>query len=539
MSGFNLADLFELVADAVPDREAIVTEQRRITYAQLDERANRLAHALRAAGVKSGEHVGLQLLNGTEYLEGMLAAFKIRAVPVNVNYRYVEGELRHLFADADLVALIVHRAFAPRVAAVSPDLPALRTVLVVEDGSGADSTGLPTATDYEEALAGASPGRDFEPRSGDDLYCVYTGGTTGLPKGVMWRQEDIFFGAMGGGDVLQQGDFIKTADEIVSRIPDQGLVSVPTPPFMHAAAHWGAFSTLFGGGKIVVPPPARFDPEMIWKLVGSEKANMLVIVGDAMARPLADELSAHPDQYDTSSLLVIGSGGAILSAVTKEQLTKLLPSAFIVDGFGASETGQLGAKASMAGGGPEGGPRFSVNAQTTVLDDDLRPVMPGSGVIGRLARRGHIPLGYYNDAEKTAATFAEVDGVRWVLPGDMATIDADGTVVLLGRGSVSINTGGEKVYPEEVESALKAHPAIFDAVVVGVADERWGERVVAVVQPRPGTKPELADVQAFCRDRLASFKIPRELCLVEEIVRSPSGKADYRWAKARASEAAV
>jgi acyl-CoA synthetase (AMP-forming)/AMP-acid ligase II len=539
MSSFSLADLFELVADAVPDREAIVTGQRRITYEQLEERANRLAHALLAEGVKEGEHIGLQLLNGTEYLEGMLAAFKIRAVPINVNYRYVEGELRHLFADADLVALIVHRAFVPRVAAVSSDLPALRTFLVVDDDSEADISGLGNGVDYEAALASASGARDFGARSGGDHYCVYTGGTTGLPKGVMWRQEDIFFGAMGGGDVLQQGDFIKTPEEIVSRIPDPGLVSVPTPPFMHAAAHWGAFSTLFGGGKIVVPPPARFDAEVIWKLVGAEKANMLVIVGDAMARPLADELSAHPERYDTSSLLVIGSGGAILSAVMKEQLTTLLPSAFVVDGFGASETGQLGAKASMAGGGPEGGPRFSVNAQTTVLDDGLKPVEPGSGVIGRLARRGHIPLGYYNDAEKTAATFAEVDGVRWVLPGDMATIDADGTVVLLGRGSVSINTGGEKVYPEEVESILKAHPAIFDAVVVGVTDERWGERVVGVVQPRSGAKPELGEVQEFCRDKLAGFKIPRELRLVEEIVRSPSGKADYRWAKARASEAAL
>jgi acyl-CoA synthetase (AMP-forming)/AMP-acid ligase II len=527
MASFNLADLFELVADAVPDREAMVTAERRITYAQLDERANRLAHALAGAGVGEGQHVGLQLLNGTEYIEGMLAAFKIRAVPINVNYRYVEGELLHLYRDADLVALVLHGAFASRVAAIRSQVSKLTSYLVVDDGTEVDAGMI----DYEGALAAAGSARDFRARSADDLYCVYTGGTTGMPKGVMWRQEDIFFAAMGGGDVLQQGDFIKTPEEIVSRIPAEGLVSVPSAPFMHAAAHWGAFSQLFGGGKIVVPPPTRFDPQAIWELVGREKANMLVIVGDAMARPLADELAASPGRYDTSSLLVIGSGGAILSAATKEQLTKLLPSAFIVDGFGASETGQLGAKASMAGGGPEGGPRFAVNEQTTVLGDDLKPVEPGSGQIGRLARRGYIPLGYYNDPDKTAATFAVADGVRWVLPGDMATIEADGTVALLGRGSVSINTGGEKVYPEEVEAALKAHPAVFDAVVVGVPDDRWGERVVAVVQTRPGTTPELTELQEFLRDQLAGFKIPRELRLVDEIVRSPSGKADYRWAK--------
>jgi acyl-CoA synthetase (AMP-forming)/AMP-acid ligase II len=358
-----------------------------------------------------------------------------------------------------------------------------------------------------------------------------------MPKGVMWRQEDIFFAAMGGGDVMQQGNFIKTPEEIVERLPDPGLVSIPTPPLMHSSAHWGAFSTMLGGGKIVLPPPAAFDPKAIWTLVGREKANMLVIVGDAMGRPLVDELAEHREDYDTSSLLVIGSGGAILSASTKEQMTALLPTSFIVDGFGASETGQLGTKASMAGGGPEGGPKFAVNAQTDVLGEDLRPVARGTGEVGRLARKGHIPLGYYNDPEKTASTFADVDGVRWVLPGDMATVDADGTVVLLGRGSGSINTGGEKVFPEEVEAALKAHPDIFDAVVVGVPDERWGERVVAIVQPRAGAAPDLAAVQAFCRERIAGYKVPRQLHVVETVVRSPNGKADYRWAKAHALDA--
>lgn len=537
MPSFNLADLFELVADAVGDREAVVTERRRITYAQLDERSNRLAHVLSTAGVRPGQHVGLQLLNGTEYLEGMLAAFKIRAVPININYRYVEAELHYLFDDADLKALIVHRTFVPRAAVAAEGVAGLSTVLIVEDDSDVDASALQGALNYEESLAAASTRRDFAERTSDDLYCAYTGGTTGMPKGVMWRHEDIFFAAMGGGDVLQQGNVIANPWEIVERIPDPGLVSLPTPPLMHVSAHWGAFSTLFGGGKLVLAPPNRFDPAAIWRLVGQERVNMLVIVGDAMARPLAEELAIRGSDYDTSSLLVIGSGGAILSAAMKDQLTSLLPSVIIVDGFGSSETGQLGTRASMSGGGSEGGPRFSVNDQTTVLDDDLRPVQPGSGTVGRLARRGHIPLGYYNDPEKTGSTFVEVDGVRWVLPGDMATVEADGTVALLGRGSVSINTGGEKVYPEEVEAALKAHPSIFDAVVVGLPDVRWGERVVAVVQARDGARPSLEDVQAFCRDKLAGYKIPRALHLVEEMVRSPSGKADYRWARAYASEA--
>jgi len=532
VASFNLADLFELVADAVPNREAMVTQQRRITYRQLHERANRLAHLLESGGVGPRQHVGLQLLNGTEYIEGMLAAFKIRAVPVNVNYRYVDGELRHLFSNADLVALVVHRAFVPKVAAVVGEVPNLATFFVVDDGSEADLSGLTAAVDYEEALASAPTSAEFPERSGDDLYCAYTGGTTGMPKGVMWRHEDIFFAAMGGGDLLQQEDFITTPSEIVSRLPDAGMVVLLTPPFMHVSAHWVALSTLFGGGTIVVPPPGRFDPAAIWRLVTEEKANMIVVVGDAMARPLADELDVHPTSYDRSSLLVIGSGGAILSPATKEQLTGLLPNVFLVDGFGASETGAVGTKTSMAGGGPELAPRFVVNAETAVLGNDLRPVVPGSGAAGHVARRGHIPIGYYNDPEQTAATFTEVDGVRWVFPGDMATVDADGTVVLLGRGSVSINTGGEKVFPEEVEAALKAHPDVMDAVVVGVPDERWGERVVAVVQSRPGRTVVAEKVQSFCQDRIAGYKVPRQLFSVDEVVRSPSGKADYPWAKA-------
>jgi acyl-CoA synthetase (AMP-forming)/AMP-acid ligase II len=350
--------------------------------------------------------------------------------------------------------------------------------------------------------------------------------------GVLWRQVHIFAAPLGGGDPLQSGDFIKRPEELVDRLPDQGMVTLATPPLMHVSAHWLAFASLFGGGRLVVTPHGRFDPEMVWRLVDEENVNVLVIVGDAMARPLADAFS----QNDVSSLIVIGSGGAILSPSTKQRLSTLMPNVMIVDGFGASETGTVGSRSSLPGAaGDDDMPRFTLNEETTVLDDDLRPVAPGSGTIGHLARRGHIPLGYYKDEDKTASTFVEVDGVRWVLPGDMAKVEEDGTVVLLGRGSVSINTGGEKVYPEEVESVLKSHPAVFDAVVVGVPDERWGERVVAVVQSRPGGRPTLDEIQSYGRDKMAGYKVPRQVVLVDEVVRSPSGKADYRWARDRAS----
>ena len=520
---FNLADLFEGVADAVRDREALVAGDRRLTYRQLDERANRLAHHLTSLGVGRDDHVGLQMVNGTEYAEGMLACFKLRAVPINVNFRYVEDELRYLFDDADIVVNICNERFADRVEAIRGQLPNLRDVIVVE-------------RDYEEALEASSAARDFGPRSSDDLYCAYTGGTTGLPKGVIWRHEDIFFAGMGGGDVFHAGNYVSKPEELVERLPDPGLVALATPPFMHVSAHWLLFSVLFGGGKMVVTPEGRFDPKMIWRLVSQERVNMLIIVGDAMARPLADELAADRDSYDTSSLLVVGSGGAVLSPSTKEKLANTLGSTMVVDGYGSSETGTMGRQATAAGQDASGA-RFDMGETTKVLDDDGNFVEPGSDVIGRLARTGNIPLRYHKDPEKTEKTFVEAGGKRWVVPGDYARVHADGTIELLGRGSVSINTGGEKVYPEEVEAVVKGHPAVFDAVVVGVPDERWGERVVAVVRPTEGSSPTLDDIQQMCRTKLAGYKVPRDICIVDEIVRSPAGKTDYRWAKERAASA--
>jgi acyl-CoA synthetase (AMP-forming)/AMP-acid ligase II len=536
---FNLADLFESIADVLGDQEAMVSDLRRLSYRGLDERANRLAHVLLDAGVGPEDRIGLQLANGTEYVEAMLACFKIRAVPVNVNYRYVAAELRYLYADAGLVGLIFHQRFAP---AVFPALEALaerRVLLEVaepaeEPQGGGD--GEAQATDYEKALAEASPVRDFGPRSADDLYCVYTGGTTGMPKGVLWRQEDIFFAAMGGGDPLSLGDFITVPEDLASRVLRPGITALAIPPFMHASGHWLVFSNLYGGGKLLTLPGGRFDPVAVWETVDTEKANAIVIVGDAMARPLIDELLANPGRYDLSSLMAFGSGGAVLSPSTKEQLMELLPGRIIADLFGSSETGQVGGEAPADN--PFGAPRLRVNDRTNVLDESLHIVAPGSGVVGKLARTGHIPLGYLGDPAKTAATFVEAEGRRWSLPGDMATVEADGTIIVLGRGTLSINTGGEKVFPDEVEGIIKSHPAVLDAMVVGVPDERFGERVVALVQFRDTQEVDAEVLRTFCREKLTGYKIPRQVFVVEHITRSPSGKPDYPWARKVAVAAA-
>jgi len=529
---FNLADLFERVADTVPDHPAVAYASRHLTFAELDERANRLAHALAARGIGAGDHVALYLYNSSEYLEAMLAAFKLRAVPINVNYRYVEDELVYLLDDAEAVAVVFHREFAPKLAAIRSRLPRLDVLLAVDDGSDGAAEG---ADDYEAALQAASPERDFGARSADDLYLLYTGGSTGMPKGVMWRHVDLFFGAMGGAG--GGGKPIKTPEQIAERCLESRTRCMPICPFMHGTAHWMALSALMMGGTVIIPAERRLDALALWRLVERERANLIVIIGDAFARPLLDVLDT-PEGHalDLSSMQVVLSGGAILSAALKRALGDRLPALLIVDGYGASETGGQGQSIVVAGGEVPNAPRFRVGDDTQVLDADLRPA--GVGIVGRLARRGHIPLGYYKDEAKTAETFPVVDGERWAIPGDHAVLETDGTVTLLGRGSVSINTGGEKVYPEEVESVLKAHADVFDALVVGAADERWGERVVAIVQPRAGAAPTLDALQQHSRAYLAGYKVPRELVLVDAIERSPSGKPDYRWARAVSARAA-
>jgi 3-oxocholest-4-en-26-oate---CoA ligase len=530
---FNLADLFEVVADACPERLALVAGEVRLTYDELDRRANRLAHHLLDHGVGPGDHLGIYAWNRAEWIEAMLGAYKARAVPINVNYRYVEDELRYIFDNADLAALVFERSFTPRVEAVLADVPRLRHLVVVDDQSEGERTTI-GAVPYEDALAGASPERGFGPRSPDDLYILYTGGTTGMPKGVMWRSEDIFFGAMGGGNFA--GPPVERPDDLAGGAAKAPVVACVTAPLMHGGGQWVTLITLTTAGTVVLYTGRRYDAEDIWRIAARERANSVMVVGDAMARPLAEALGGCDAAFDLSSLAVIGSGGAILSKAVKEQLRAALPDVMVIDSFGASETGANGSVMDV--GAPAAGPRFTMGEHTTVLGDELRPVTPGSGEVGRLAKRGHIPLGYYKDEGKTAATFLhDADGVRWVVPGDFATIEADGAITLLGRGSVSINTGGEKVFPEEVEAALKAHPDVFDAVVVGVPDERFAERVVALVTPRPGAKPTVESLRDHCRNSIASYKAPRQVHLVDEIVRTPAGKPDYRWARARAIDA--
>ncbi|MDQ2677552.1 MAG: acyl-CoA synthetase [Actinomycetota bacterium] len=534
---YNLADQWEAVSDRVADREAVVCGNRRLTYAQLEERANRLANHLSSAGVGPGDFVGCYLLNGTEYLETLLACFKIRAVPVNINYRYVTDELRHLLVDSGSVVLVCNEEFLPRVAEVAPAVPALRQTLVVAQGDGLsqlNDTGVPEPLDYEQTLAAASAERPtVVDRGDDDIYVLYTGGTTGLPKGVVWRMGDAFFGCVGGGDPMRLSGPVSSPEENLERIIDFDFVFYALAPLMHAAAQWVSMMWLLCGAKVVLHT-GSFDPVEIWRTVDTEKVSVMTVVGDAMARPLIDAWDEH-GPFEVSSMYTLSNGGAPLAPSLRDRLREICPNAMLTDGFGSSETGIQGSRRLSPGEDAGEGVRFdNVERGTTVLDEFGRPVEPGSGTIGRIAHTGYIPLRYHNAPEKTAETFVEFDGTRFVLPGDMATIEADGSIVLLGRGSVSINTGGEKVYPEEVEGVLKALPSVYDVLVVGVPDERWGERVTAVVQPTDGAEVTVEAIDAHCRGKLAGYKIPRSVVVVDEVVRSPSGKADYRWAKATA-----
>jgi acyl-CoA synthetase (AMP-forming)/AMP-acid ligase II len=540
-TSFNFADLFELMVDAVPDRLALVAGEQKRTYAELEERANRLAHHLSSAGIAPGEHVGIYAYNGVEWVEGMLALYKIRAVPVNINYRYVEHELRYLFDNSDITALIFQREFAPRVAGVLDGLPLLRHLVMADDGTGADVSGL-DVVDYEAVIAESSPARDFEPRTGDDIHLIYTGGTTGRPKGVLWRQEDIFFSLCGGIDAYTN-ERVQRPEQLVERVRGGAgpMVMYAVAPLMHGAGQVATIRCVIAGDTVVITP--RFDAEEVWRISEREKVNILSITGDAMARPMADALERLHDQLDLSSVISVGSSAAIFSPVIKRQLMKLLPNALIIDSIGATETGMNGIKVASPDEAVDdshsGPPTVTASADTIVIDDNYEPIEPGSGAVGRLARTGNIPLAYYKDPEKSAATFLEFEGKRYAIAGDYAKVEADGSIHLLGRGSSMINTGGEKVYPEEVEGVLKSHAGVFDALVVGVTDERWGERVAALVQPYEGKEPPTLDeLRDHCRQSIAGYKIPRQLFVVEEIVRAPSGKPDYPWAKQFARNAA-
>ncbi|MFC4606182.1 acyl-CoA synthetase [Rhodococcus kronopolitis] len=529
----NIADLYEAVTDAIPDRVALIfgssvpgtdeLEVQRRSYVELDRRANRLAHHLLSIGVQPGQHVGLHMRNCLEYVETLLACMKIRAVAVNVNYRYTDAELAYLYNNSEIVALVVETDYAATVAATLPQCPGLRHLLLVGD-AGVRFDGI-EAQDYEPALAAQSDGRDFAPRSEDDHFVVYTGGTTGMPKGVVWRHEDFFYAALSGANL--SGPPRRSAAEVVDAAVanTSPTVLMLIPPLMHGAAVYSLLTAFLMGAPRVIA--RTFDPEQVLRMVESERIVGITVVGDAIAGPIADAIDASGSRYDLSSLKLIGSGGALFSPALKDRLREMLPGLVVKDAFGASESGNDGVVEFDA----DGTKRIRSNPNMLLVDGQNRVLAAESAEPGFIARRGHVPIEYFGDPEKTAATFPTVDGVRLAVLGDMGRREADGTIVLLGRGSTCINSGGEKVYPEEVELALKTHPAVLDALVAGVADARFGERVAAVVALREGCEVDTSELTEHCRLHVAGYKIPRSIVVVPAVVRSPSGKADYRWAK--------
>jgi len=528
---FNLADLFEAAVDAYPEREYLVANGERRTYAEMEARSNRLAHHLAGHGVGPGDHVGIYAYNCVEWVETAWAVFKLRAIWVNINYRYVEDELRYLFTNADLKALVHQRRFTPQVTTLLPELATIEHVLVIDDGTTAEEVAgsdHSRALAYEEALASGSAERDFGPRSGEDLYILYTGGTTGLPKGVVWQHRDVFY-ALGGGVDAMTNARVQRPEEMVEKGRGGQVTHLPIAPLMHGATQWSVMGQSFCGNKTVLV--ARFDPHEVWRLVEHERVNTVMVTGDAMAKPLVEALDEPGADHDTSSLLAVVSSAALFSAPVKDQFFARLPHIVITDAIGSSESGNNGL--TVVGKGQtamKGGPTVHALGDTVVFDEHLEPVVPGSGTIGKIARSGDIPLGYYKDPVKTAEVFITVGGTRYVMPGDYATVEDDGSITLLGRGSVVINSGGEKIFPEEVESAVRSHPDVMDAIVVGAPDERWGQTVAAIVQPRPGRSPDLQSIQEHCRVSIAGYKLPRRLHTVDLVQRSPSGKPDYRWA---------
>jgi fatty-acyl-CoA synthase len=536
---FSVAEVHEAIAATRPDDVCLVFRDRRLTWRAVTDRTRRLANHLLGAGLgchteradllghESGQdHLAIYLHNGNEYLESMLGAFKARVAPFNVNYRYVAEELRYLLTDSQASAVVVHSQFAPTLAEVLPELTNLRVILQVPDESGHEL--LPGAVWYEDALAAASADIPPVQWSPDDLYILYTGGTTGMPKGVLWRNGDANVECFGGSRA-------DTMDGVLAEATG-GLQALLAPPFMHGAGHWMSFRTWNTGGTVFVQSvPERLDPDDIWGLIERERLNFLLIVGDAFGRPLLDRLAQGG--YDLSSLTVLLSGGAPLSANLKEEFLHHLPTLMIVDGLGSSEAGGQLSHVSAGGGATTG--TFPISPGNHVLSDDLtRELDAGDPEIGWLAKSGNLALGYLGDAAKTARTYPVVAGTRYAVPGDRARLRLDGVIELHGRDSVTINSGGEKIFAEEVEAAVKAHPAVYDCVVAGRPSERWGNEVVAVVRIRDGYSVTEADLRAEAERHIARYKLPKAFVFVPEVVRSPAGKADYRWAKQTAVTAA-
>jgi|SRR5579863_10409315 len=523
MSDWNFADAWEAVADLLPEATAQVHGERRLSWRAFDQRADGVARLLLDAGVKAQDKVAQYLYNCPEYLESTFATLKAGLVPVNTNYRYTEEELVYLWDNADVVTVVFHGCFAERIEPLRSRVPRVATWLWVDDGSGACPD---WAVRYEEA-ASTSGERAVPPwgRSGDDLYLLYTGGTTGMPKGVMWRQDDLF-------RRLNADNLIKVPEEggldgLRKTIVGPGPVLLPAPPLMHGTGAFTAIGTLVVGGCVVTLTNRHFDALELLETVDRENVNVLAIVGDAFAKPILAALDANPGRFSLSTLIGIISSGVMWSEETKRGLLHHHPTMMLIDAFSSSEALGMGTSVST-GSSAEHTAHFSLRPGVRVIDPQTNEdVVPGSGHRGVLALGGLNPLGYYKDPDKTAATFREIDGVRYSIPGDYATVESDGSIQLLGRGSVVINTGGEKVFPEEVEEALKVHPAVRDAVAVGVPDERFGETVTAAVELHPGAEATEAELVEHVRGRLAAYKAPRHIRFVDSIGRSPAGKVDY------------
>lgn len=543
---FDLSSVFTTVAAAVPDQDMLVWRERRLTYADVDRRINAIAGFLQAAelgchterhdlaGHESGQdHMGLYLRNGTEYLEAMIGGYRARVAPFNVSFRYVEDELTFLLTDSAARALVYHAEFAPRIAAIRPHLPNLQVLIQVADDSGNDL--LPGAVDYETIITTTQSSAEPATPTGDDLYIIYTGGTTGLPKGVLWRQHDIFLAAMGGRPFGADRPLASYAELADHARQAAGHVSVlMLPPFIHGAAQWAAFHAITMGGRIVIPDDVHhLNADEVLRLAQREKVLSIPVVGDAVARPLVGALEQH--DHALTTLAAISNGGAPLSPSMRQRITAALPHVSIIDGVGASESGmQLNTVASATS--PIDDAAFVPQPDTAVLSADRdRILRPGEGD-GWLARRDLIPLGYLDDPDKTASTFPTVNDTRWSVPGDRARILPDGRIELLGRDSLTINSGGEKIYVEEVERAVAAHPAVADVVVVGRPSPYWGYEAVAIVALTDGTAVTDAELIDNCRGNIADYKIPKTFIRVPLILRSPAGKADYRWAAALAAE---
>lgn len=534
----NLAKINEAVATAAGDREAIVFRDRRITYREFTNRTRRLANFLLNKGIgihedrstlkpwQSGQdHVGLYLYNGNEYLEGMMGAFKCRAAPFNVNYRYVDEELIYLLNNAKTRALVFHSSLSEHVQAIREHVPTLDLLIQVKDDKTPIVDG---AFDYEHILKESTAQPLQVSLSPDDLYILYTGGTTGMPKGVLWRQEDIIVAALGGRRT--NGEILQTVEEFVERSIDQNRKSLPAPPFMHGAGHWNALQVLNSGGTVVIQDEVkRLDAQDILNTIEREQVNNLLVVGDAFGRPIADALANSGREYP--SLRNIITGGAIMTAKVKSDIIQSLPGVKIIDSAGSSETGGQATHVSDVKSGASTG-KFMLSMNNAVLSDDMSHILdPGHEGLGWWARSGNIPLGYFDDEIKTQKTFPVLNGIRYSVPGDMVRLLEDGSLELHGRESVTINSGGEKIFAEEVEQALKHHSAVFDAVVAGRPSEKWGNEVVAIVQLRGRASTSEESLLAECNRHIARYKLPKSFIFVDEILRSPSGKADYKWAK--------